>query len=213
MKVPYTDAMLVPIPDGVSPTTVASLSDNIPDAWRCVAPPLAEHPGAPVLIAMGAGSIALYSVAIALALGAERVDVVGGNERDRELAAKLGANLLDEEFPHRAGFYPITVDASADPAGIACVLRSTDADGYSTSIGIYLEPTPLPCSTCSPRDHLRHREAARPAADAGCPRARPPGQVRPGSDDGHQGGLGRRGRSPFGPSGKDGRVQSRRLVR
>jgi threonine dehydrogenase-like Zn-dependent dehydrogenase len=144
VKVPYPDAMLVPIPDGVSPATVASLSDNIPDAWRCVAPALADRPGAPVLIAMGAGSIALYSVAIALALGAERVDVVGGNERDRELAAKLGANLLDEEFPHRAGFYPITVDASADPAGIACVLRSTDADGYSTSIGIYLEPTPLP---------------------------------------------------------------------
>ena len=144
VRVPYPDAMLVPIPDGIAPGTVASLSDNIPDAWRCVAPPLAERPGSPVLIALGAGSIALYSVAIALALGAERVDVVGGRERDRELAAELGANVLDEGFPHRAGFYPITVDASADPDGIACVLRSTDQDGYSTSIGIYLEPTPLP---------------------------------------------------------------------
>jgi threonine dehydrogenase-like Zn-dependent dehydrogenase len=144
VRVPYADAMLLPIPEGVSPTAVASLSDNIPDAWRCVAPPLAERPGSPVLIALGAGSIALYSIAIALALGAERVDVVGGSERDRELAAKLGANVLDEEFPNRAGFYPITVDASADPDGIACVLRSTDRDGYSTSIGIYLEPTPLP---------------------------------------------------------------------
>jgi threonine dehydrogenase-like Zn-dependent dehydrogenase len=144
VRVPYADAMLVPIPDGVSPTSVASLSDNIPDAWRCVAPPLAEHPAAPVLIALGAGSIALYSVAIAQALGAERVDVVGGNERERELAAKLGANLLDEEFPHRAGFYPITVDASANPEGLACACRSTDADGICTSIGIYLEPTPMP---------------------------------------------------------------------
>jgi threonine dehydrogenase-like Zn-dependent dehydrogenase len=144
VKVPYADAMLVPVPDGISPTAVASLSDNIPDAWRCVAPALAERPGSPVLIAMGAGSIALYSVAIALALGAERVDVVGGNERDRDLAAKLGANVLDEEFPHRVGFYPVTVDASADPQGIACILRSTDQDGRSTSIGIYLEPTPLP---------------------------------------------------------------------
>jgi threonine dehydrogenase-like Zn-dependent dehydrogenase len=144
VNVPYADAMLVPIPEGVSPTAVASLSDNIPDAWRTVAPPLEAHPGAPVLIAMGAGSIALYSVAIAMALGAERVDVVGGRERDRELAAKLGANVLDQEFPDRAGFYPITVDASADPAGINCVLRSTDRDGISTSIGIYFEPTALP---------------------------------------------------------------------
>ena len=52
--------------------------------------------------------------------------------------------MLDEEFPNRVGFYPITVDASADPAGIACALRSTDADGICTSIGIYFEPTPLP---------------------------------------------------------------------
>jgi threonine dehydrogenase-like Zn-dependent dehydrogenase len=144
VRVPYADAMLVSIPEGISPSAVASLSDNIPDAWRCVAPPLEERPGSPVLIALGAGSIALYSVAIAVALGAERVDVVGGRDRDRELAAKLGANVLDEKFPDRAGFYPITVDASADPDGIACVLRSTDRDGYSTSIGIYLEPTPLP---------------------------------------------------------------------
>jgi threonine dehydrogenase-like Zn-dependent dehydrogenase len=144
VNVPYADAMLVPIPEGVEPPTVASLSDNIPDAWRCVAPPLEERPGAPVLIALGAGSIALYSVAIALALGAERVDVVGGSSRDRELAEKLGANVLDDEFPDRAGFYPITVDASADPAGITCVLKSTDADGICTSIGIYLAPVPLP---------------------------------------------------------------------
>ena len=144
VRVPYADAMLVPIPEGISPSAVASLSDNIPDAWRCVAPPLEERSGSPVLIALGAGSIALYSVAIAVALGAERVDVVGGRDRDRELAAKLGANVLDEDFPDRAGFYPITVDASADPDGIACVLRSTDRDGYSTSIGIYFEPTPLP---------------------------------------------------------------------
>jgi threonine dehydrogenase-like Zn-dependent dehydrogenase len=144
VRVPYADAMLVPLPEGVAPTAVASLSDNIPDAWRTVAGPLEGAPGSPVLIAMGAGSIALYSIAIALALGAERVDVVGGRERDRQLADQLGANVLDEEFPDRVGFYPITVDASADPAGIACALRSTDADGICTSIGIYFQPTPLP---------------------------------------------------------------------
>ena len=144
VNVPYADAMLVPIPDGVDPVTVASLSDNIPDAWRCVAPPLEERPGSPVLIAMGAGSIALYSIAIAQALGAERVDVVGGRPRERELAEKLGAHVLDEEYPERAGFYPITVDASANPAGISCALKSTDADGICTSIGIYWQPIPLP---------------------------------------------------------------------
>jgi threonine dehydrogenase-like Zn-dependent dehydrogenase len=144
VRVPYADSMLVPIPDGVAPATVASLSDNIPDAYRTVAGPIADAPSSPVLICMGAGSIALYAVAIALALGAERVDVVGGRERERELASELGANLLDDSFPDRAGFYPITVDASAHPEGIVCALRSTDADGVCTSIGIYFEPVPLP---------------------------------------------------------------------
>jgi alcohol dehydrogenase len=144
VNVPYADAMLVPIPDDIEPSTVASLSDNIPDAWRCVAPALSARPASPVLIAMGAGSIALYSAAIAVALGAERVDVVGGVDRDRELAKELGANVLDQEFPDRVGFYPVTVDASADPAGLNCALKSTDADGICTSIGVYIEPVPLP---------------------------------------------------------------------
>ena len=100
-KVPFADAMLVPVPEGIEPAAVASLSDNIPDAWRTVAPPLAEKPGAPVLICMGAGSIALYATALARALGAERVDVVGGRDADRELAEQLGANLLEAEFPEQ----------------------------------------------------------------------------------------------------------------
>src|SRR5262245_50564336 len=47
-RVPFADAMLVRVPDGVEPATIASLSDNIPDGWRTVGPQLAERPGAPV---------------------------------------------------------------------------------------------------------------------------------------------------------------------
>src|SRR3954471_7803261 len=36
--VPFADAMLVPLPDGIDPVAVASLSDNIPDGWRTVGP-------------------------------------------------------------------------------------------------------------------------------------------------------------------------------
>ena len=66
------------------------------------------------------------------------------NGRPNGLYHQVSANLLDDGFPERAGFYPITVDASADAAGISCALKSTDADGICTSIGIYLEPVPLP---------------------------------------------------------------------
>jgi threonine dehydrogenase-like Zn-dependent dehydrogenase len=144
-RVPFADAMLVPVPGDVEPASVASLSDNIPDAWRTVGPHLAERPGAPVLIAASGASIALYAVSIALALGAERVDLVGGSSYLRERAEALGANLLEPEFPKRLGPYPITVDASGDVDGLSCALRSTEPEGVCTSIGIYFtETTPVP---------------------------------------------------------------------
>jgi threonine dehydrogenase-like Zn-dependent dehydrogenase len=144
-RVPFADAMLVPVPGGIEPEAVASLSDNIPDAWRTVGPQLAERPGAAVLVCGGAATIALYAISIARALGAERVDLAGGNSWLRTQAEALEANLLDEEFPTRLGPYPITVDASADAAGLACALRSTEPDGICTSIGIYFaDTTPVP---------------------------------------------------------------------
>ncbi len=144
-RVPFADAMLVKVPDGVESESVASMSDNIPDGWRTVAPPLEERPGSPVLICAGGATIALYATQIALALGAERVDFAGGNSYIRERAESLGANLLEKEFPKRHGPYPITVDASGDPDGLACALRSTEPEGICTSIGIYFnETTPVP---------------------------------------------------------------------
>lgn len=144
-RVPFADAMLVTVPDGIESESVASLSDNIPDAWRTVGPPLQERPGMPVLICGGAASIALYATSIALAMGAERVDFAGGNSYIRERAEELGANLLEKEFPKRHGPYAITVDASADEDGLACALRSCEPEGVCTSIGIYFtESTPVP---------------------------------------------------------------------
>src|SRR5271167_2724190 len=61
MKIPYADAMLVAMPEGLAAADVASAADNIPDAWRTVAPMLRDNPGAPVLI-VGGGSIGLYAI-------------------------------------------------------------------------------------------------------------------------------------------------------
>ena len=44
-RVPYAEAMLVAVPDGIEPARIASLSDNIPDAWRTVGPQLEAEPG------------------------------------------------------------------------------------------------------------------------------------------------------------------------
>jgi threonine dehydrogenase-like Zn-dependent dehydrogenase len=141
--VPYAEHMLVPVPPGVQPAAVASASDNISDAWRAVAPGLAEQPGAPVLVVGGAGpgSIGVYAAALAVALGAESVLYVDADADRRATAAALGAETL-ETIPSRLGPFPITVDSSADPEGLALALRSTAPDGTCTSTAIYFGEQP-----------------------------------------------------------------------
>ena len=147
VRVPYAEQMLVPLPDGVDPAAAASVSDNIVDAWRTVAPYLAEDPGR--LGAGGGGggpgSIGLYASAIAVAMGAPRVVYVDTDERRLSIAREVGAEAVAGLPDERLGPFPITVDASADPAGLALAVGSTGLDGVCTSTGIYFtNDTPMP---------------------------------------------------------------------
>ena len=96
VRVPFADAMLLPLPKGVEPSTVASASDNIPDGWRTVAGPLERTPQAEVfIVGGGTRSIALYAVQVALMFGASRV-VYADTDADRlATAQELGAEPLD----------------------------------------------------------------------------------------------------------------------
>jgi threonine dehydrogenase-like Zn-dependent dehydrogenase len=141
--VPYAEHMLVPLPSGLAPAALASASDNISDAWRAVGPALAEEPGAEVLVVGGAssGSIGLYAVALARALGASVVVYVDADEGRRRTAQTLGADA-PAEAPKRLGPFPITVDSSAEPDGLRLALRSTAPDGTCTSTAIYFGEQP-----------------------------------------------------------------------
>jgi alcohol dehydrogenase len=147
--VPYADAMLVPLPAGIDPVAVASMSDNLPDAWRTVARPLREQPGANVLIvAGGAPSIGLYAAAMAVALGAGSVEYIDVDHGRLQLAQDLGATVVEGPPPQRRARRAVTVDASAQPAGLACALRSTEPGGVCTSVGIYYsDEVPVPLLT------------------------------------------------------------------
>lgn len=138
VRVPFAQSMLMPLPDGVEPNAIVSAGDNLSDAWRTVAPYLREWPEAAVLVVGGgAWSVGLYAAAIARALGASRVDYVDSDHKRLELAKSVGATPIEGRPPARLGPYPITVDASADPAGLACALRSVEPGGVCTSVGIY----------------------------------------------------------------------------
>ena len=145
-RVPFADAMLVRMPKGASATALASAGDNIVDGHRAVAGPLALRPRSPVLVVGGgAFSVGLYAAAIAVALGAERVDYID-TDRDRlQIAERAGARPMQQPWGRSRTRYPITVDASAHPRGLAHALLATEPGGTCTSVGIYYTPTtPIP---------------------------------------------------------------------
>jgi threonine dehydrogenase-like Zn-dependent dehydrogenase len=152
VRVPFPDFMCVALPAGVSAETAASVSDNMPDAYRTIKPLLEEHPGGEVLVVGGGGatSIGLYACALAVTLGSARVDYVDHDQDRLELAQALGAHPIeaaeptqtgpyDGHFMRKLGPYPITVDASAHPSGLALAIRSTGPGGVCTPVGIFYE--------------------------------------------------------------------------
>jgi alcohol dehydrogenase len=143
--VPFADAMLVRLPAGVAPADAAACSCNVTDAYRCVGPQLLARPGAAVLVVGGAfGNIALYAVAIARALGAARVDLIDADPRRAAIARRLGANVLEASATPLSA-YPITVDASMDPALLSLALRATAPAGECTVSTMYAGgPTAIP---------------------------------------------------------------------
>jgi alcohol dehydrogenase len=147
LLVPAADHMLHPAPEGIDPVALCTLPDNALDAYRAVGPPLAQRPGADVTVVGGdAPSIGLYAVEWAVALGAGRVRYVDRDPARLALAAGLGAEALPQpdEWPARFGRAPITVANSVDPAGLECVLRSTDDYGVCTLTAILFQPVALP---------------------------------------------------------------------
>ncbi|MGH7820590.1 MAG: alcohol dehydrogenase catalytic domain-containing protein [Candidatus Binatia bacterium] len=139
VRVPFADAMLVPLPAGVAPEAVACASDNLCDGFRAVVPTLRALPGADVLILGGIGSVPLYAVAFARACGAGRVDYLDGDRRRLEVAARLGARALEGPLPDAVGEYDLPVDGTLlEPSGLACALRSLRPHGVCVAVTNYL---------------------------------------------------------------------------
>jgi threonine dehydrogenase-like Zn-dependent dehydrogenase len=123
---------------------VASASDNLTDAWRAVEAGLAARPGADVRMVGGTASIGVYAAAFAVARGAARVVYVDRDPERRRLAGGYGAAPVEALDPEAPGEFPVTVDASADPAGLALALRATGPAGSCHSVGIYFAGAHVP---------------------------------------------------------------------
>lgn len=141
VRVPWADAMLVPLPPGLDPVAMASASDNYPLAWRLVAPHLRDRPGAHVLI-VSRGSIGLYVADIARASGAGRVLYVDPSEQRRSIAASYGADTASEHTP--AHEFDISIECAGKTAALETALRSLVPEGMCESAGNHFDSAPLP---------------------------------------------------------------------
>jgi alcohol dehydrogenase len=141
MHVPFSDFMLVKLPDGLDPLSAASFPDNVADGWRAVAPYIRERPSAVVLVLGGlAQSVSLYAVAAAVSLGAGDVLYLDDDPARRALADKLGARaeplMLAERKPLN---FEIVVDGSGAPDALRFAIHSTQPHGVITSVAMYFD--------------------------------------------------------------------------
>lgn len=130
LAVPAADHMLIPVPEGVSTVVASTLPDNVVDGYRTVAPHLADHPDADVLVVGGeAASVGLYAVAAAVALVVSRVRYLDGDAQRCAAAGALGAavEVHGGPWPKRFERALITVDNTGSAEGLAATLRSTEA--------------------------------------------------------------------------------------
>lgn len=145
VRVPFADAMLVPLPAGVDPVSLIGAADMALDAWRAVAPQLQHRPGATVLVMGGLASvIGIYAAGIAVALGASRVDYVDNDEARLAQAARYGANPVRRPA-ELTELYEIVVDADGQAETLVQAIRATEPEGLFTSVTIHMRPlTGLP---------------------------------------------------------------------
>jgi len=144
VRVPHASAMLQPLPRNLSAVDLASVSDNVLDGYRSVAPHLATYPGADVLFVCHGKvrSIALYGVLTARALGAGRVDFASDDSDALALAEKIGARPVETDFKRRKGRYPIVVDCGVRTEGLYYALGSTAPEGICQSVSFYVSAPP-----------------------------------------------------------------------
>ncbi len=146
--VPYAQQMLIPLPPGSDPVALASLSDNIAEAWKMVGCFVEQSPGLPVMVVGGvAASIGLYSAALAVAMGSSEVLYLDQDPQRLRLAESLGARVEQiAEFPRaHARRFPLVADATGTPDGYRFCLRSTSPGGICTSSSIFFQNDfPLP---------------------------------------------------------------------
>ena len=140
VRVPFADAMLVPVPTDVDPALLASLSDNLPDAHRTVRD---LRPGEDVLV-VGGGSIGVLAAGMAVARGA-RVRYVDTDASRCRIAEEYGARVDQRVLDAPVTPAERVVHTSARPDQLTQAILSVSPGGVLVDTGVYWSrTTPVP---------------------------------------------------------------------
>jgi alcohol dehydrogenase len=145
LAVPYADAMLVPLPEGLAPAAAASVADNVIECYRHVAPHLpallSREPGARLLV-LGpldaktrfSASGPIYAALIAKALGAPDVVLVDARPYARDFAERLGLRAVPPAELKAYRPAPLVADLTTTSRGLAVAVASTAPDGVCSTM-------------------------------------------------------------------------------
>lgn len=167
VAVPFADAMLVPLPDGIDPADAASVADNVSDGYRSIAPHvpvlLDRDPDAPVLILSElshripiSSSVLLYAGLVGLALGVRRIDFVDRRPHVRRLAESLGLQAHPPKALGHLGLAPLVLDGTITRAGLTTALLHTAPDGTCVTPGSLHRSSPIPTAIMYGRNVTYH---------------------------------------------------------
>jgi len=165
LAVPYADAMLVPLPEGIDPVAACSVADNVCDAYRHIAPHLPAlldaDPDAEVLILAAmtrrvkfSASNPLYAGLIARAYGARNVYLADARSNVRAHAERLGCNALHPRELRRRPPAPLVIEMTIDNLRLA--LSHTAPDGICTSAGSFHPSVRIPALQMYVRNATLH---------------------------------------------------------
>lgn len=152
VNVPFADAMLVHVPAGVSPASVAAASDNLTDAWVSVSKPLMTRSDARVLVVGGTESLGLLATQMAVAAGAAEVAYLDADPERRAKAAMAGASVHEGKPEDLHEQFDVSISATREESMMRTALLGLTNGGHCSCIGIMFEDPRLPLFQMYMRD-------------------------------------------------------------
>jgi threonine dehydrogenase-like Zn-dependent dehydrogenase len=142
VRVPYADAMLTPVPDGVDPVELTAAGDGLGLGHAIISRQL-DHSLERVAV-FGRGESALYQVAFAVGLGGGSVVYIDESPERREVATELGASAVAESPEQADGSFGLIVDCAGNEDWLHGALAILEPEGVIECIGGYFGDMRIP---------------------------------------------------------------------